>query len=184
MITPTIETPRLILRGGKPSDFEPFCAAMADAAFARFITREKRPLTPAECWTRLCSMTGNWQVRGYGMFSVEEKASGAFIGMVGPWEPFGWPEFEVGWSIFPQYQGHGFAPEAAAASLRFAHDVLGKSDAIHCIHPDNEPSARVARSLGAQPGEMWMPFWDDAEAVRLWRTSRESFLASPAFARL
>lgn len=184
METPTIETPRLILRGGRCTDFEPFCAAMADPAFARFITREKRPLTPAECWPRLCGFMGNWQIRGYGMFAVEEKASGALIGHVGPWEPFGWPEFEVGWSIFPAHQGRGYAAEAAAASLRFAHDVLGKSQAIHLIHPDNEGSAGVARSLGARPGEQWMPFWEGAEPVRIWRTRWEDFLGSKGFARL
>lgn len=184
METPTIETPRLILRGFRPEDFEPFCAQMADESFCRFITRERRALGPAECWSRLCAVAGNWQLRGHGNFAVEEKASGAFIGHVGPWEPYGWPAFEIGWAIFPAAQGRGYAAEAAAASFRFAHDVLGKDEAIHLIHPDNLPSERVARSMGARPGAMWTPFWEGGEPVRMWRTGWAAFLASSAAARL
>ncbi len=184
METPTVETSRLILRGVRQGDFEPFCAAMADPVFTRFITREKRPLTPAECWARLSSIAGNWQLRGHGMFAVEEKASGAFIGHVGPWEPFGWPAFEIGWTIFPAFQGRGYAAEAAAASLCFAREALGQTSAIHLIHPDNAPSEKVARSIGAQPAEMWTPFWEGGEPVRIWRTDWVAFETSPAFARL
>jgi RimJ/RimL family protein N-acetyltransferase len=184
METPIIETPRLILRGFRFADFEPFCALMADEGFARYITRERRTLTPAECWNRLCAIAGAWQVRGHGNFAVEEKASGAFIGHVGPWEPFGWPEFEIGWSIAPAAQGRGYAAEAAAAAFRFAHDVLGKDQTIHLIHPDNAPSARVARSMGAEPEAMWTPFWEGGEPVRIWRTRWTPFLASSACARL
>lgn len=184
MHAPTIETPRLILRDSRPGDFEPFCAAMADADFARFITREQRPLTPEECWPRLCAMTGNWQVRGHGMFAVEDKASGAYVGHVGPWEPYGWPEFEIGWTIVPGFQGRGYAAEAAAAAFRFAHDVLGKQETIHFIDPDNGASARVARSMGAQPGAMWTPFWEGGVPLRIWRTTWAAFQSSSALARL
>jgi RimJ/RimL family protein N-acetyltransferase len=184
METPTIETPRLRLRGFRFEDFEPFCALMADARFALYITRERRTLTPAECWPRLCAVAGAWQVRGHSNFAVEEKASGRFIGHVGPWEPFGWPEFEIGWSIAPFAQGQGYASEAAAAAFRFAHDGLGRDEAIHLIHPDNEASARVARAMGAVPEAMWTPFWDDSEPVRIWRSHWGPFLASSACARL
>jgi RimJ/RimL family protein N-acetyltransferase len=184
MEAPRIETPRLVLRGTRPEDFDPFCAAMADDAFARFITRERRALTPAECWPRLCGIAGNWQVRGYGMFMIEEKASGALVGQVGPWEPFGWPAFEIGWSIFPVAQGRGYAAEAAAAAFRYAYDVLGRREAIHLIHPDNDASARVARSMGARPAEMWTPFWEGGDDLRIWRSRWDDFLGSSAFARL
>lgn len=181
---PTIETPRLILRDTRPEDFEPFCAAMADESFARFITREKRALIPAECWPRLCAMAGNWQVRGHGMFAVEEKGSGAYVGHVGPWEPWGWPEFEIGWAVNPAFQGKGYAAEAAAAAFRFAHDVLGRQETIHLIDPLNAPSERVARAMGAQPENMWTPFWEGGVPVRIWRTRWDAFRASSAFARL
>ena len=44
---PTLETPRLILRGWRPEDLAPYAAMMADAETARFITRKGQPYSEA-----------------------------------------------------------------------------------------------------------------------------------------
>jgi RimJ/RimL family protein N-acetyltransferase len=184
MDVPVIETPRLRLRGFRAADVEPFCAQMADEAFAKFITREGRGLSQPESWHRFASLAGHWVARGFGNFAVEEKASGAFIGHVGPMEPPGWPAFEIGWGIFPRFQGKGYATEAAAAAFHWAHHMLGKLETLHMIDPTNASSEKVARALGAEPGEMWTPFWPDPKPVRKWRTTWEAFTSSPARALL
>ena len=181
---PDVETPRLRLRAFRSDDVEPFCAQMADDGFAAFITKEGRGLAYGESWQRFCGMAGHWVARGYGNFAVEEKVSGAFIGHVGPMNPPGWPDFEIGWGIFPQFQGKGYASEAAAAAFLWAHDALGRTETLHMIDDSNAPSQKVARALGAEPGEMWTPFWTDPKPVRKWRTTWEAFAASPAYARL
>lgn len=181
---PDIETPRLRLRAFRAADIEPFCLQMADDGFATFITKEGRGLTRGESWQRFCGMAGHWVARGFGNFAVEEKKNGAFIGHVGPMEPPGWPAFEIGWGIFPAYQGKGYATEAAAAAFLWAHDVLGRSETLHMIDDSNAGSQKVAKALGAEPGEMWTPFWPDAKPVRKWRTTWPAFSASPAYARL
>ncbi|MBN8817765.1 MAG: GNAT family N-acetyltransferase [Sphingomonas sp.] len=181
---PTIETPRLILRAFRADDVETFCAQMANDAFAMFITREGRGLSHGESWQRFCSMAGHWVARGYGNFAVEEKASGAFIGHLGPMNPPGWPAFEIGWGIFPDYQGKGYATEGAAAAFRWAHEALGQQETLHMIDDSNEGSQKVARALGAEPGEMWTPFWPEPKPVRKWRTTWDAFTASQAYARL
>ena len=182
--TPIIETPRLRLRGFRTEDVETFCAQMADNGFAQYITREGRGLTHGESWQRFCSLAGHWVARGFGNFAVEDKASGAFVGHAGPLEPPGWPAFEIGWGIFPAFQGRGYATEAAAAAFHWAHHALGKGETLHMIDPVNAASEKVARALGAEPGEMWTPFWPDPKPVRKWRTTWAAFKASPAFARL
>lgn len=181
---PIIETERLRLRGFRAGDVETFCLQMADDAFAAFITREGRGLSHGESWQRFCSLSGHWVARGFGNFAIEEKASGAFVGHAGPLEPPGWPAFEIGWGIFPAFQGKGYATEAAAAAFHWAHHALGKTETLHMIDPTNAASEKVARALGAEPGEMWTPFWPDPKPVRKWRTSWEGFKASPAYARL
>lgn len=181
---PVIETPRLLLRGLRAEDAEPFCAQMADDGFARFITREGRGLSHGEAWQRFCGLAGHWVARGFGNFVVEEKGSGAFVGHVGPLEPPGWPAFEIGWGIFPAFQGRGYASEAAAAAFRWAHEALGREETLHMIDPVNLASEKVARALGAEPGAMWTPFWADPKPVRQWRTTWAAFTASPACARL
>ena len=51
-------------------------------------------------WRNAAIMAGHWVLHGVGMFVVEERASGKFVGRVGPWFPPGWPGgFEVGWGI-------------------------------------------------------------------------------------
>lgn len=181
---PTIETPRLILRAFRAGDVEPFCDNMADDDFARFITKEGRGLSYGESWQRFASVNGHWVARGYGNFAVEDKATGAFVGQVGPMNPPGWPGFEIGWCIFPAHQGKGYAVEAAAAAFRWSHDVLGRTETLHMIDDANEASQKVARALGATPGEIWIPFWHNPQPVRKWRTTWEAFTASPAYARV
>ncbi len=67
---------------------------MADEASAKFIGG----VQPRETvWRTLCVMTWAWTIRVYSMFSVIEKASGKWIGRLGPWQPEGWPGTEVGW---------------------------------------------------------------------------------------
>jgi len=142
-----IETPRLILRPPQAEDFEGFCELMADEASARFIGG----VQPREVvWRTMCVMTGAWTIRGFSMFSVIEKASGRWIGRLGPWQPEGWPGTEVGWGLLTSAQGKGYAIEGASAAMDYAVDILGWSEIIHCIDAENAPSIKVAERLGSR----------------------------------
>ncbi len=182
LVAPRIETPRLVLRAQHPADREALYAAFADNDFARFITRERRGLSREEAWRVLAVVPGSWAVDGYGQWMVEEKASGLPVGRVGPWAPEGWPDFEIGWSIFPGFQGRGYAVEAAAAAFRWVHDELGRQGVIHLIDPLNLASERVAAALGGKPTGSWTV--PTGETVRIWTTRWEDFAATAAFQRL
>jgi RimJ/RimL family protein N-acetyltransferase len=145
---PLLETPRLRLRGWRADDFEPFAAMMADAETARFITLDGKPQDRAMAWRGMAMITGHWQLRGFGMFVVEEKASGAFVGRVGPWMPEGWPGFEVGWGIARGFRGRGYATEAAYHAGLWAFNAFKLDRLISLIHVDNAPSQAVAQRLG------------------------------------
>lgn len=62
---------------------------MADAEVARFLTADQRPQDRSAAWRTLAVFIGHWALRGYGLFAVEDKATGAFIGRVGAWQPEG-----------------------------------------------------------------------------------------------
>jgi RimJ/RimL family protein N-acetyltransferase len=144
---PRLETERLILRpldGAR--DFEPLAAMMADEQTARFIGGVQER---AAAWRSMCAIIGHWQVRGYGFFAVEDKATGEFLGRVGPWYPEGWPAPEVGWTIRRDAWGKGYASEAATAAIDWAFDHLKWSAVIHVIEPANTPSIGVAIRLGS-----------------------------------
>ena len=62
----------------------------------------------------------------------------------------GWPEPEIGWSLFAGEHGRGFATEAALRARDYAYRDLGWTTLMSLVHPDNRPSIRVAERLGAR----------------------------------
>ncbi len=106
-------------------------------------------MTRPVAWRAWATIAGAWTINGFSMFSVIEKASGRWIGRIGPWRPEGWPGEEVGWGVAAEAQGKGYAKEAAAAAIDWAFDHLGWTSVIHCIEPSNAPSIATARALGS-----------------------------------
>ncbi|MFZ4600860.1 MAG: GNAT family N-acetyltransferase [Caulobacterales bacterium] len=148
---PVLTTERLILRAWRADDVEPLIAMMADADVARFLTADARPADRGATWRALAGFLGHWLLRGYGLFAVEERATGAFVGRAGPWRPEGWPGFEIGWGLARPFWGRGYATEAARAAGDWAFQAFDLTDVIHLIHVDNVRSQNVAMRLGASP---------------------------------
>lgn len=148
---PVIETERLKLRGWRETDIEPNTAMLADPASGRFITADGKPVTDAFVgWRNAAIMSGHWVLHGAGMFVVEEKQTGRFVGRVGPWFPPGWPGFEVGWGIASDSRGKGYALEAARAAIDWSFATFAIDRIIHCIDRENTASQAVARRLRAE----------------------------------
>ncbi len=144
-----LETERLILREIDPEkDFEAWARAMADEDTVRYLGVQ--PMNRAEAWRSMAAVMGHWVIRGFGFFSLESKATGEWIGRVGPWYPEGWPGREVGWTISPDHTRKGYATEAARAALDYAFNTLGWEDVIHVIMEGNEASIGVAEKVGSR----------------------------------
>ena len=145
-MTQVLETERLRLRKPVPADVEVFMAFYATPRAEHV----GGPMTPRQAWNFFCTELGHWDMLGFGMFTVTEKAADAPLGIVGHWYPHGWPETEVGWVLFdPADEGKGFASEAARACVSHAWDTLGWSSVVSYIKPQNTASVRVAERLGA-----------------------------------
>ncbi|WP_347310904.1 GNAT family N-acetyltransferase [Defluviimonas sp. SAOS-178_SWC] len=146
--TPVLSTERLILRAPRKGDFEPW-AAMATSERARYIGG---PLDRKLAWRALGHLTGHWVHRGFGMFIFSAKNDpDTPLGMAGPWFPEGWPEHEIGWTVWaPEAEGKGYAFEAAAATRDHAFRDLGWTTAVSYIDPDNVRSIALAERLGAR----------------------------------
>jgi RimJ/RimL family protein N-acetyltransferase len=76
---------------------------------------------------------GHWTLRGYGLWAVEERATGQCIGRIGCLEPEGFPAFEIAYTLTPAAWGHGYAREGAAAALHYARETPGRrwSSLVH-----------------------------------------------------
>jgi RimJ/RimL family protein N-acetyltransferase len=174
---PILETPRLILRPLQPQDFEPWAAFAADEEVMATLGGVQ---PRAVAWRGFMSVAGSWAMKGFAMFSVIEKASGAWVGRLGPWEPEGWPGHEVGWGLTRATWGKGYATEGASAAIDWAFDHLGWTDIIHCIETTNVNSQNVAKRLGSsvlRMGRMPPPY--DDHDIQIWGQSREQWRARP-----
>ena len=143
---PILFTPRLVLRVPEASDLDGFAEMASDAETMRYIGGTA---SRSETWRLLCALRGAWDITGFSMFSVIERATGAWVGRLGPWEPDGWPGREIGWGVHPRFSGRGYAYEGSVAALDYAFDVLGWESVIHVIDPANTRSSALAQRLGS-----------------------------------
>ncbi len=148
---PILETDRLTLRRPAPQDLDAFAAYYATP---RSVTTGG-PLDAAAAWRAFATELGHWQMRGFGMASVVEKASGNVIGRTGIWYPGGWPEPELGWTLYDGAEGRGYATEAAFAMREYAAAAWGLTHLISIIAHGNDKSEAVAARLGAVVETDW-----------------------------
>jgi RimJ/RimL family protein N-acetyltransferase len=129
------------------ADLDAYAEMLGDVEVMRYIG-EGKPAERWEAWRNLAMMLGHWQLRGYGLWAVEERASGQFVGRVGFWNPDGWPGFEIGWMLRRACWGRGYATEAARAALRVGFTQMEQQQVLSLIRPENHASIRVALRLG------------------------------------
>jgi RimJ/RimL family protein N-acetyltransferase len=131
----------------REDDLDAYAAICSDAEVMRHLG-DGKPLTRPEAWRQMAMILGHWQLRGYGLFALEEKATRTLVGRAGIFEPEGWPGFEVGWMLRRSSWGRGYATEAARRVIRHAFTEMDRDHLISLIRPANGPSIRVAERLG------------------------------------
>ena len=138
LIIPTLETKRLILRAPGPQDFEPFAEFYASPR-AKFVGG---PLTAEGAWRMLAMEIGHWTMKGFGRWTVTRKDddTDTAIGMVGLFEPEGWPEPEIGWDLFTGAEGKGYATEAGRAANRRVEIQISPLRATSSVEQGNTAS--------------------------------------------
>lgn len=157
---PTIETQRLVLRGPRAEDYPDFKATFSSYR-SRFMGG---PLNKYEAWMLYAAEIGHWEIRGFGMWMIHDKATDDTLGMAGGWQPSGWPEREIAWIIWPDKAGHGYALEATHAARKYFYNTAGWEGAVSYIDPKNLDSIRLAERLGAKK-DPDAPTIDGSDAV-------------------
>ena len=144
MNAPTLHTPRLVLRMPVMADFDHRAAFYASERSAW----EDGPLDRHAAWRVWASEVAQWPLMGYGPFSVDDRATGGYVGEVGIYHPSGYPEPELGWFVIPAAEGQGFAAEAAQAVMLWARQSFGWDHIVNYIAPGNHRSIALAQRLG------------------------------------
>lgn len=148
MNIPTIETERLRLRAFSSGDLEPYAQIYADDLFVRHLNG--KTLTRQKTWENMALILGHWALRGYGIWAIEHRVTGALVGRAGLLNLPGWPDVEVCWALSPKFWGNGYATEASRAAIKWAFREVGIRRLISLISPDNRRSEAVALRLGEQ----------------------------------
>lgn len=109
--------------------------------------RGVRTLDDAYAFLRDGSMKA-YAEHGYGMYRVEEKASGVSIGNCGLVRREGLDGPDLGYAFLSGFHGHGYALEAAHAMVAHARTGFGIQRLLAIVDPDNAPSIRLLQKLG------------------------------------
>jgi len=142
-------TDRLILRRWKPEDRAPFAELNADPEVMRYLPSV---LTAEQSDAMAERVDAMFEQHGHGLWAVERRDTSEFIGFTGL-APMaagvpGEGGVEVGWRLGKQHWGHGFASEAALASLRFGFEELGLSHVNSITAVSNARSRSVMERIG------------------------------------
>lgn len=144
-----LETDRLLLRQWREEDLDPYARICADPEVMRYLPGI---LTREESAKQIERFVRHWEEHGYGLWAIEEKKTGTFIGFIGLLRQDDWSEgehkVEVGWRLDRSFWGNGLATEGALASLRYGFNRLKLPRIISICDPRNSASWRVMEKCG------------------------------------
>jgi RimJ/RimL family protein N-acetyltransferase len=147
IVIPDLATARLRLRAFRADDLDAFAAMQSNPEVVRHlgagVTRSRE-----ETWRAMEGFLGQWVLRGYGMFAMQD-AAGRFVGRAGVLHPLDWPEPELAYALDRPFWGIGLATEAATAIRDWAFTTFPFPRLASFIRPDNAASIRVVTKLGA-----------------------------------
>ena len=144
-----IATDRLVLRNWRSSDQEPWAALNADPEVMEHFPAT---LTAEESAAMLAVHQALIAERGWGLWAVERRADGAFLGFCGLMQlresnPLA-PGVEIGWRFARHAWGAGYASEAARGALEHGFEVLNLPEIVSFTATTNLRSQAVMQRIG------------------------------------
>ena len=141
-------TERLSLREAELQDSAFFLSLLNEPGWKRFIRQHEIStveLARQYVQEKILSM---YEQHGYGLWVMELRSTRAPIGICGLVKRADTDVPDVGFALLESYQGHGYATEAARATVRFGHEALGFPRLDALTNPDNYRSIAVIQRLG------------------------------------
>jgi ribosomal-protein-alanine N-acetyltransferase len=146
---PRLVTDRLILREWRDEDREPFARMNADPRVVEFLPSA---MTRDESDDFVDRIVRRWTEDGVGLWAIERREDGAFLGFTGlappRFEAHFTPAVEVGWRYAAEAWGRGYATETARAALRFGFEDRELDEIVSFTVPANVRSRAVMERLG------------------------------------
>lgn len=144
-----LTTARLLLRRWRVDDHEPFAALNADPRVMEYFPVR---LTRAESDRFIAKIEAGFDQHGYGLWALELRATGQFVGFTGldipSFEAHFTPAVEVGWRLARSAWGQGYATEAGRESLAFGFDEGRLGEIVSFTSATNVRSQAVMKRIG------------------------------------
>jgi len=146
-----LETSRLMIRSFEPSDAAAMFRVFSDPEVRKYLPPRPDPVLE-QMRAGIERQMAIERERGYGLWAVERKDTGDFIGDCGlyPVEGTG-PEIEIAYHYAPEAWNQGYGTEAAIACLGHGLGSVGLERIIAICLPDNVGSWRVMEKAGMRP---------------------------------
>ncbi|WP_194096854.1 GNAT family N-acetyltransferase [Marivivens aquimaris] len=146
---PRIALARVTLRAPYISDFEDY---------AKIVCTERGqyvdgPMSRDDAWLDFNQLVAGWLLRGAGLWTVVRNDDMKTLGFVMLDHEFGDPEPELGFLFLEEFEGQGYALEAARSARNNAYNALSWETLVSYIHPDNARAIKLAERLGAERDE-------------------------------
>jgi RimJ/RimL family protein N-acetyltransferase len=146
---PDLHTDRLLLLRWRVSDRGPFARLNADPRVMEYFPAA---LMPAESDTMIGRIEAHFERYGYGLWALELRDTGEFIGFTGlnvpTFKTHFTPCVEIGWRLAFDHWGRGLATEAARSVLHHAFATLGLKEVVSFTAAVNLRSRCVMEKLG------------------------------------
>jgi RimJ/RimL family protein N-acetyltransferase len=141
------ETGRLLIRPFDEAD-APFVLHLLNTpGWIRFIG-DRGIATPEDARKYIVEkLLNSYTTSGWGMYLVESKAGNVPVGMCGLVKRDSLQHADLGYAFLPEYNGKGYALEAAVAIMWFANKILQLNPVLAIVTPDNERSISLLQKL-------------------------------------
>ena len=145
-----LESERLSTRKLVIDDVPAWSVFFEDYQATRFLPDHNFPNTEARAKDWIVRQLNRYQDGLYGLQALILKDTGEFIGMCGliTQDVEGVQELEIGYRLFKEFRGKGYATEAAQLFKHYAFTQQLNESVISIIHEKNTDSRKVAQRNG------------------------------------
>ncbi|GAB2769022.1 GNAT family N-acetyltransferase [Salinimicrobium soli] len=149
MITSTIyETERLLLRPSTEEDADMILELFNSPKWKRYVGERKvNTLEDAAKYIRERMMPQLHRL-GFSNNTVIRKSDGAKLGCCGLYDREGLDGVDIGYGFLPQYEGHGYAFEAACRVKQLGIEDFGIKEILGITAQENLASQKILLKLG------------------------------------
>jgi ribosomal-protein-alanine N-acetyltransferase len=146
-----LETERLVLSGWRMDQVDDLVRLHGTEDVARYLSISGLPWTLEQAKKALASWIELFDTRRLGKLRLTRKSDGAFIGRAGYGIDPGTGAPEIGFTLFSEHHGQGYASEAAGALRDWLFRETGASHFLGYADTRNAPSLAVLRRIGMTP---------------------------------